>query len=121
MSCGGAGRRCGSMRKLAPWLLLALFLVALVARTTLSMAQGDVYPEWSTLRSDPMGAKVLFVALEGTPGLHVEQNFEAWADLPGRRAENVVLGGLPVILREPVGGANVPGGRGQLCCGGVAR
>src|SRR6266571_4015009 len=30
---------------------------------------GDVYPEYSTLRTDPRGAKLLFESLAGLPGL----------------------------------------------------
>src|SRR5258708_31024418 len=64
-----------------------------------------------------MGGKVLFVALEGTPGLHVEQNFEAWADLPGRRAEYVFMGISPLILRDPKAVEKVVGGGGDVLLG----
>ena len=35
---------------------------------------GDVYPPYSTLRSDPLGAKVFFAGLQGLPGLSVERS-----------------------------------------------
>ena len=53
------------MRKLVPFLLLGAFLALLIPRMLQSMAQSGAYPEWSTHRSDPLGAKVLYLAQIG--------------------------------------------------------
>jgi hypothetical protein len=48
---------------------------------TLRFSTGDFYPEFSSLRGDPSGAKALYEALERLPGLTVERcyvPFERW-------------------------------------------
>jgi hypothetical protein len=55
--------------------LAAVFLGGLVALFTADFAGGEVYPEYSTLRADPDGAKLLFDSLARLPGLTVTRNF----------------------------------------------
>jgi hypothetical protein len=55
--------------------LAAVFLGGLVALFTADFAGGEVYPEYSTLRADPDGAKLLFESLARLPGLTVTRNF----------------------------------------------
>lgn len=66
-------------RRMATWLLLALLAAALGWGVTrlfaLRFARGDVYPPYSTLRTDPLGSKILADAIDGMPGLRVERNF----------------------------------------------
>ena len=88
------------MRKAAPFLMLAAFVALLVPRMMQSIAQGDVYPEWSTMRSDPLGAKVLYLALQRTGGVAVERNYEPWTQAVPRRALYVLLGVTPSLLRD---------------------
>jgi hypothetical protein len=88
------------MRKAAPFLLLAAFLVLLVPRMTQSMAQGDVYPEFSTLRSDPLGAKVLFLSLEALAAAPVARNYEPWRQLRPAAVRYVFLGASPLLLQD---------------------
>jgi hypothetical protein len=78
------------------------------------MAQSDVYPEWSTLRADPLGAKVLFLALRNLGVLEIERNFEPWEDLRAKRAEYVLLGVTALALRETKSVENL------VSAGGVA-
>ena len=42
---------------------------------------GDVYPPYSTLRSDPLGAKAFYASLETLPGLHAERSLQPLAAL----------------------------------------
>lgn len=56
--------------------VLGATLVALAAILSLRLARGDVYPPASSLRPDPLGAKVLHEALRAMPGLTVERSFE---------------------------------------------
>ena len=88
------------MRKLAPFVLIAGFVALLVPRMMQSMAQGDAYPEWSTLRSDPLGAKVLYVALERMGGVAVSRNYEPWKEARAARALYVMLGVSPLFLQD---------------------
>jgi hypothetical protein len=88
------------MRKAAPFLMVGAFIALLVPRMLQSIAQGDVYPEWSTMRADPLGTKVLFLALRRTDGISVERNYELWRQSLPKRAQYVLMGASPLILQE---------------------
>ena len=62
---------------LAAWGLaagLAAFAWGVVHLFELRFSLGDVYPPYSTLRADPLGAEAAFEALAAQPGLSVERN-----------------------------------------------
>ncbi|MEO0793529.1 MAG: DUF4350 domain-containing protein [Verrucomicrobiota bacterium] len=44
----------------------------------LRMERGDVFPESSSLRMDPLGSRALAEAFEAVPSIDVERNFEDW-------------------------------------------
>jgi len=88
------------MRKAAPFLMIAAFIALLIPRMLQSIAQGDVYPEWSTMRSDPMGTKVLFLALQRTGGVAVSRNYEPWQESGPKRVQYVLMGASPLILQS---------------------
>lgn len=70
-------------RALAALLLLAsVFLAAVTYLFNLQFAAGSVYPEFSSLRSDPTGAKLLYDALAQLPDVTVERNFQPFDFLP---------------------------------------
>ncbi len=48
----------------------------------IQFAAGVVYPEYSSLRSDPMGAKLLFDSLTGIAGIRAERNYLPLEYLP---------------------------------------
>lgn len=59
-------------------LLIAVFgllLAGLAALFQWRFAAGDIYPPYSSLRADPLGAKVLFESLRKFPSLKVERNY----------------------------------------------
>jgi hypothetical protein len=66
-------------RRFVPALAVAILVLALIAGITqlfaLRMEGGDVYPRYSTLRADPLGAKVFAEALSELPGLEVRRSF----------------------------------------------
>ena len=62
---------------------LLAFAVGVVHLFQLRFSVGDVYPPYSTLRADPLGAEVFFDALAGQPGLGVERNLRP-LDLLGK-------------------------------------
>jgi hypothetical protein len=65
-------------RSLAPWLgfgVLGIALVAVfVAVLERRFSAGDIYPHYSTLRSDPLGAQALYESLDALPGLELSRN-----------------------------------------------
>ena len=57
-------------------LLLVLFALGLARLFQLRLEQGDIYPPYSTLRADPLGAKVYFESLGQLPALNVSRLYE---------------------------------------------
>ena len=88
------------MRKLAPFVLIAGFVALLIPRMMQSMAQGDVYPEWSTMRSDPLGTKVLYLALGRMAGVTVSRSYEPWKEARPQRALYVAMGASPLMISD---------------------
>jgi len=72
--------------------LAVVFLGGLVALFTADFAGGEVYPEYSTLRADPDGAKLLFESLTRLPGLTVTRNFMPVQNLAANGSTVVLLG-----------------------------
>jgi hypothetical protein len=74
------------MKKYLPILVLlgcaALFAYGVVQLFELRFAAGDVYPPYSTLRADPLGAMAFYESLEKMPGLSVRRDFSASDRLP---------------------------------------
>ena len=60
---------------------LAVFGWGVVHLFALRFAGGDVYPAYSTLRKDPLGAAAFYDALAALPGLSVERNLRPLASL----------------------------------------
>lgn len=53
---------------------------------------GDVYPPYSSLRTDPLGAKALYESLEAMPGIAVERLYKERTTLDGPGDSMFVLG-----------------------------
>ena len=53
---------------------------------------GDVYPAYSSLRTDPLGAKALYKSLEAMPGIAVERLYKERMTLDGPGDAMLVLG-----------------------------
>ena len=83
---------------LAALVLAAAFVYAALRLFGLQFTAGGVYPEYSSLRSDPAGAKLLFDGLAGIPGLRVERNYLPAQYLPERGAAILLLGTAPDSL-----------------------
>ncbi len=58
------------------------FAFGLVHLFRLRFAVGDVYPEYSSLRADPLGAMAFCESLERMPGLSVRRDFSDTNELP---------------------------------------
>lgn len=71
------------MKSWLPALLFGAVLVyAAIYLFNLQFTGGDVYPELSTLRTDPRGARLLYDSLGALPGVTVERNYRALEYLP---------------------------------------
>ena len=70
--------------------VLGVFGWGIVHLFALRFAGGDVYPPYSTLRKDPLGAAAFHDALADLPGLTVERNLRPLASLG--QASKILLG-----------------------------
>jgi hypothetical protein len=61
----------------------------------LRFASGDIYPQYSSLRSDALGTKALYESLEQIPGLAAARNYREFASLPKGNDTVLVLGENP--------------------------
>lgn len=79
--------------------LLAVFFGAgLIKVLQLRFDSGTVYKEYSTLRPDPLGGKMLFDSLELVGHVAVERNMQDLASLPSEPMALVFLGVTPSPL-----------------------
>lgn len=94
----------GFAGKLLPRLIVAASIAAfgwaMISAAGQRLVSGNAYPEFSSLRADPEGAKLLFDSLTGMPGLSVERSFVPANDLASRDAAIFVLGLWPVELDD---------------------
>jgi hypothetical protein len=74
------------MKRFLPTLLLivsgALFLFGIIQLMEFRFELGDVYPAYSSLRSDPQGTMALYESLARVDGLRVERDFSTANRLP---------------------------------------
>ena len=61
----------------------------------LRFASGDIYPQYSSLRSDALGTKALYESLEQIPGLAAARNYREFASLPKGQDTVLLLGENP--------------------------
>jgi hypothetical protein len=66
---------------IALFFVLTLFVVGMVHLFILRFEAGDVYPEYSSLRSDPRGSKALYEGLEKLPDVAVSRLYQPLAKL----------------------------------------
>jgi len=79
-------------------LVIALLLAAgLFQLFKLRFTEGDVYPEYSSLRADPLGTMAFCESLEKIPGLSVRRDLSATGQLPeGKDTTYLHLAAQPV-------------------------
>jgi len=74
----------------------AMFVYGMARLFQLRFESGDVYPAYSSLRTDPLGVKAFYASLEELDEPRVERNFQPFEKLPGRGdAALLVLGVQP--------------------------
>src|SRR5260370_37225360 len=111
------------MTRRLPFLILlfcaAAFAFGLFELFKLRYEAGDVYPPYSSLRSDPLGTMAFYESLARMPGISVRRDFSADNRLPtGREVAYLHLAGsseewasMPEALVEEVDGFLARGGR----------
>ena len=77
-------------------LMAAVFLWGVIGLFNRQFASGELYPDFSTLRTGPTGAKLLYDSLGEVPGIAVERNFLPLDFLPRDGAAIVLLGVNPI-------------------------
>ena len=77
-------------------LVAAAFLWGVLGLFDRQFASGEFYPEFSTMRADRMGAKLLYDSLGRLPGISVEHNFLPLEFLPPDGATLVLTGVNPI-------------------------
>jgi hypothetical protein len=86
------------MSRSAQGLLLACVLAAtalgIAELYRLRLAQGDVFPAYSTLRSDPLGTRALYEGLARLPGLRVGRRFQPLDRLTATVPRTIIVAGL---------------------------
>jgi hypothetical protein len=75
--------------------LAVFFLWGVVQLFELRFARGDVYPAYSTLRSDPLGAEAFYESLERLNGFEVLRNERSFRQLNAGRGTTLFLLGIP--------------------------
>ena len=81
-------------------LLAAAFTWGVLHLLGVRFAAGDVYPEYSSLRTDPVGSKLLFDSLARLPGLTVTRNYVPLEYAPLSHATVLLLAIKPSALRD---------------------
>jgi hypothetical protein len=79
----------------ASWLALALVLAfgfGLVQLFLWRFAAGDVYPEYSSLRADPVGTQALFESFNALPGVSAVRNYLPLDEIKGAGTTVFYLG-----------------------------
>ncbi len=61
----------------------------------LRFQHGDVYPPYSSLRTDPLGTKALYESLDNLPGFDLQRNYKPLTKLADESRQTVLLFGLP--------------------------
>ncbi len=57
-------------------IIVLLFLAGVFHLFEMRFERGDIYPSYSSLRSDPLGTKVLYESLNNIPGISVARNYK---------------------------------------------
>lgn len=90
-------------RRVILWVLAAAGVVGfgfgLLRLLLLRFEAGDIYPPYSSLRTDPLGTKALYQALAELPRTSVRRNFLPLRKLSGRKGATLLyLGASPAAL-----------------------
>jgi hypothetical protein len=75
-------------------ILLILFSIGLYNLFSIRFRAGDIYPAYSSLRSDPLGTKVFFKSLDSLDDINVERNFQSMSKIIGDQHTTLFVLGI---------------------------
>jgi hypothetical protein len=61
---------------------------------SLRIERGDVFPAYSSLRSDPLGTRALYDSLEALPGIRIDRRFQPLKDLAAGTPRTILVAGM---------------------------
>lgn len=76
------------------WLVAVLFVYGGVRLFQLRFESGDIYAEYSSLRSDPLGTRALYQSLERIDSLRVSRNLSPLSRLRLDRKHTLIIAGF---------------------------
>jgi len=74
--------------------LIAVFLIGVVNLFLLRFEAGDVYPPYSSLRSDPLGTRALYESLENLDNITAKRNYLPMSKIKSGRGAIRVFSGI---------------------------
>ncbi len=74
-------------------LIFALSSYALLHLLIMRYSSGDVYPEYSSLRTDPFGTKAFYESLRDCCDLNVSRNFEEFSKIKNNTNSTIIFAG----------------------------
>ena len=83
---------------LALCILVAMLTFGLVRIFRIRFTSGAIYPQWSSLRADPDGTRLLFDSLTGTGHLRPTRNYKDIAEVHEHNATLLLIGMQPASL-----------------------
>ncbi|MDZ4858552.1 MAG: DUF4350 domain-containing protein [Candidatus Hydrogenedentes bacterium] len=78
-------------------LVVAGFVYGAAKLMLMRYSSGDVYPAYSTYRTDPLGAKAFYESLDSLPGRHVRRNVEPLRHVAGNRQITLYVNGMTFL------------------------
>ncbi len=82
--------------KIAAGIIIAICAYALLQLLLMRYTSGDVFPKYSSLRSDPFGTKAFYESLSGCCDIKVSRNFEGLHKVKDRSESALVFAGSGV-------------------------
>jgi len=82
-------------KSLATWVILAALFIFLIAAFVsileMRFSPGDIYPHYSTKRSDPLGTRAFYESLEKLPAIEVSRNVVSLQRIKGLDDETTLI------------------------------
>lgn len=91
------------------FLILSLFVYGVVTLFTMRFEKGDVYPVYSSLRTDPLGTKVFYESLNALKGISTTRNYRAVSQLDDHQQATIFYFGAHSGLLHSMDKGDVEG------------
>ena len=83
------------------WVLFALFLAALAKIVSMRLGSGDIYPEYSSFRPDPLGTKAFYESLTRLDSKSIDRHVQPLARLRANERTTVLFLGAKDFSEQP--------------------